>query len=246
MRAKNIFRFIAVVALTINVSVILTAQQGRGKGRVKGTGVDEEGNPIEGVRITAQHLKFNTTFEGESGKNGNWAVAGLGTGYFRFTATMDGYETTYYEINVSQFSQNNPAIDFILMKIDISPLSDMPAIENEATVALFDEGNLLFEEEKYAEAAAKFEEFLELNPTIVQVNLNIGNCYRQMKEYERPLQPTKLFLIKHSSKENRIKEHQNPLQILSNKAWICLDWLTCKLHMRSFCIPYALIIFRQS
>jgi tetratricopeptide (TPR) repeat protein len=196
MRAKNIFRFIAVVALTICVSVILPAQQGRGIGRVKGTCVDEAGNPIEGVQITAQHLKFNTTFEGESGKNGNWAVAGLGTGYFRFTATMDGYETTYHEIHVSQFSQNNPAIDFILMKIDLSPLSDMPVIEDEATLALFNEGNLLFEEEKYAEAVAKFEEFLELNPTIVQVNLNIGNCYRQMEEYDKAIATYQIILDK--------------------------------------------------
>jgi tetratricopeptide (TPR) repeat protein len=187
MKAKNTFRWIAFFALIVCLSITLAAQQGRGKGRVKGTCVDEAGNPIEGVQITAQHLKFNTTFEGRSDQNGNWAVAGLGTGYFRFTATREGYGTTYHETRVSQFSQNNPAIDFTLKKVDLTSMSDMPSIEDEAALALFEEGNQLFEEEKYAEAVVKFEEFLELNPTIFQVNLNIGNCYRQTGEYEKAI-----------------------------------------------------------
>ena len=187
MKAKNTFRLIAFFALIVCVSITLAAQQGRGKGRVKGTCVDEAGNPIKGVQITAQHLKYNTTFEGKSDESGNWAVAGLGTGYFRITATMEGYGTTYHEMNVSQFSRNNPPVDFTLMKIDLSPMSNMPAIEDEAAIALFEEGNQLFEEEKFAEAVAKFEEFLEINPSIYQVNLNIGNCYRQMEEYDKAI-----------------------------------------------------------
>jgi tetratricopeptide (TPR) repeat protein len=194
MAAKNTFKLIVLIALFICVSITLTAQQGRGKGRVKGTCVDEAGNPIEGVQITAQHLKYNTTFEGTSDGSGNWAVAGLGTGYFRFTATIEGYGTTYHEIRVSQFSQNNPAIDFTLKKIEINPMTDMPAIDDEAALALFEEGNQLFEEEKYAESVAKFEEFLELNPTIVQVNLNIGNCYRQMEEYDKAIAAYQILL----------------------------------------------------
>ena len=169
MKAKYTFRLIAFIALIVCVSITLSAQQGRGKGRVKGTCMDEAGNPIEGVQITAQHLKYNTSFEGKTDKNGNWAVAGLGTGYFRFTATKEGYGTTYHEIRVSQFSQNNPAIDFTLKKIDLTSMTGVPAIEDEAALAIFDEGNQLFEEEKYAEAVVKFEEFLELNPTIFQV-----------------------------------------------------------------------------
>jgi tetratricopeptide (TPR) repeat protein len=187
MKAKNIFRLIAFLALIVCVSVTLEAQEGRGKGRVKGSCMDEAGNPIEDVTITAQHLKYNTTFEGRTNKEGHWAVAGLGTGYFRFTATKEGYGTTYHEMRVSQFSQNNPAIDFTLKKIDMTSMSEMPAIEDETALALFEEGNLLFEEEKYAEAVKKFEEFLELNPTIFQVNLNIGNCYRQIGEYDKAI-----------------------------------------------------------
>jgi tetratricopeptide (TPR) repeat protein len=73
-------------------------------------------------------------------------------------------------------------------------MTGMPAIEDEAALALFEEGNQLFEEEKYAEAVAKFEEFLELNPAIIQVKLNIGNCYRQMEEYDKAIAAYQLLL----------------------------------------------------
>jgi len=201
MKAKNTFKLIVLIALFVCVSITLSAQQGRGKGRVKGMCVDEAGNPIEGVQITAQHLKYNTTFEGKSDDDGNWAVAGLGTGYFRFTATMEGFGTTYHEIRVSQFSQNNPAIDFTLKKIDLTSMSGMPVIEDETALVLFEEGNQLFEEEKYAEAVAKFEEFLAVNPEIVQVNLNIGNCYRQMEEYDKAIGAYQILL-------DKVKEEQ--------------------------------------
>jgi tetratricopeptide (TPR) repeat protein len=194
----------------------LSAQQGRGKGRVKGTCVDEAGNPIEGVQITAQHLQYNTTFEGKSDESGNWAVAGLGTGYFRFTATMEGYGTTYHEIRVSQFSQNNPAIDFTLKKIDLSPMTGMPSIEDEAALALFEEGSRLFDEEKYAEAVTKFEEFLQVNPEIFQVNLNIGNCYRQLKEYDKAIAAYQIILDKVTEEKGSYEGDEGASRALSS------------------------------
>jgi tetratricopeptide (TPR) repeat protein len=216
MKAKNTFRFTAFCALIICVSLSLAAQQGRGKGRVKGTVVDEAGNPIEGATINAIHLKFNTTFTGTSDASGNWAVAGLGTGYFRFTATMEGYGTVYHEMRVSQFSQNNPPLDFTLKKIDLSSLSDMPSIDDETALALFDEGNQLFEEEKYTEAAAKFEEFLEANPSIYQVNLNIGNCYREMKEYDKAIAAYKIILDKVMEEKGSYEGDEGAARALSS------------------------------
>jgi len=216
MKAKNTFKFIVFIALIVCVSITLAAQQGRGKGRMKGTCVDEAGNPIEGVQITAQHLKYNTIFEGKSDENGNWAVAGLGTGYFRFTATMEGYGTTYHETRVSQFSQNNPAIDFTLKKIDLSPMTGMPSIEDEAALALFEEGNQLSEEEKYSEAVAKFEEFLQLNPAIFQVNLNIGNCYRQMKEYDKAIAAYQIILDKVTEEKGSFEGDEGASRALSS------------------------------
>lgn len=187
MRSKNTIIPFIVFMLVLSLPFVLCGQEGRGKGRLRGEIHDEAGNPLEGAKIVATHLESGTAFTGTSDKNGNWAVAGLGTGYFRVTASVEGYGTTYHETRVSQFSQNNPPIKFILKKVQVSAM-DMPSIQDEGSLAVFEEGNQLYDQGKYAEAAVKFEEFIAMNPTIFQINLNIGNCYREMGEYEKAIE----------------------------------------------------------
>lgn len=173
MESKNIYRVIFVFTIIMSLILTLSAQQGRGKGRIRGTTRDEAGNTIEGVRIIAQHLKFTTTFKSESGRKGNWAIAGLGTGIYKITASKEGYETISLEVKFSQFSGKNPKINLILKKIQ--------------TMIFFEEGNQLYRQKKYAEAVVVFKEFLEKNPSVYQVIINIGNCYREMGEYDKAI-----------------------------------------------------------
>jgi len=187
MRSKNIFIIFLVSVLCLSLSLSLPAQQGRGKGRLRGEVHDEVGNPIVGAKIVAQHLQYKTTFTSESDKKGNWAVAGLGTGYFRITASKEGYGTVYHEMNVSQFSKQNPPLNFTLKKIQLAEMN-MPAIEDEGSVVLFEEGIELYDQKKYAESVAKFEEFIGKNPTVYQININIGNCYREMGEFDKAIE----------------------------------------------------------
>jgi tetratricopeptide (TPR) repeat protein len=183
MKSRNIY--VIFLVLIFFTATSLDAQQGRGKGRIKGNVVDESGVPMEGVKIVAQHLKYDTLFEGKSDEKGNWAIAGLGTGVFRITASKEGYDSAYHEMQVSQFARNNPAVSFALNKMQAAPMGGIPGIEDESTLVFFEEGNQLFEEEKYTEAIAKYEEFLAANPAVYQVTLNVGNCYRMLKEYDK-------------------------------------------------------------
>lgn len=176
-----------VLLFVFSLAMAMEAQEGRGTGRVRGEVYDEEGNAIVGAQILATHLKSGTSFKGESDKKGAWAVAGLGSGIFRFTASAEGYGTVVHEMQVSQFSRNNPPLEFTLKKIQTRDLS-VPAIQDEVSLALFEEGNILYEQKSYAEAAAKFEEFLEKNPALFQININLGNCYRELGEYEKAIE----------------------------------------------------------
>lgn len=195
MKSRQIFIFTFILMFLVSLPFSLMAQEGRGKGRVRGEVHDEAGNPIVGAQVVATHLESGTTFTGTSDKKGFWAVAGLGTGYFRFTVSAEGYGTTYHETRVSQFANRNPPIKFTLKKVQVSSM-DMPAIQDEGTLALFEEGNQLYEQENYAEAVTKFEEFLVANPTIFQINLNIGNCYREMGEYDKAIETYNKILDK--------------------------------------------------
>lgn len=194
---------------------ILSAQQGRGRGRLRGTVQDEAENPIEGAKIVAQHLEYNTTFESKSDKKGNWAIAGLGTGYFRITVSKEGYGPFYHEMRISQFSKKNPPIAFTLKKIKKSS-TDMPAMQDKVTMALFEEGNQLYEQKNYTESVVKFEQFLEKNPTIYQININIGNCYREMGKYDKAIAAYTIILEKVKTEKGSFEGDESAARALAN------------------------------
>ena len=213
MRSKNTLIIFLVSVLCFNLSLNLSAQQGRGKGRLRGQVQDEIGNPIEGAKIVAQHLQYKTTFTSESNKKGSWAVMGLGTGYFRITASKEGYGTVSHEMKVSQFSKQNSPLSIILRKIQVAEMN-RPGIEDEGSVVLFEEGNELFDQKKYAEAAAKFEEFVGKNPSVYLVNINIGNCYKEMGEYDKAIEIYTKVLEKVKEEKESIESDKSAARAL--------------------------------
>jgi tetratricopeptide (TPR) repeat protein len=215
MKSKNILKIFFLFGLCLCLIVSLYSQQGHGRGRIHGEVRDEAGQPIGGAKIVAEYLGAGTTFESNSDENGNWAIAGLGTGYFRITVTKDGYGTVYHEMNVSQFSQQNPPLSFSLRKIRTSS-ADIPALQDETTIAIFEEGNELYEQKKYAEAAAKFEEFMAKNPTIYQANINIGNSYREMGEYDKALAAYNKILEKVKEEKGSYQGDETAAKALAN------------------------------
>jgi len=215
MRNKNTLLIFLVFALCLSLSLGLSAQEGRGKGRVRGKVHDEAGNPLEGAKIVAQHLGSETTFESKSDEKGNWAVVGLGTGNFRITVSKEGYGTVYHDMRVSQFSKKNPPLDVTLRKLQVTAMN-MPAIQDEGSVALFEEGNELYDQGKYAEAAAKFEEFIEKNPTVYQININIGNSYRELGEYDKAIEAYNKILEKVKAEKDSFEGDESAARALAS------------------------------
>ncbi|MGQ9672576.1 MAG: tetratricopeptide repeat protein [Candidatus Aminicenantales bacterium] len=177
--------------LTLSFVSPCASQEGLGKGRINGQVVDENGNPVEGVLITVESLKSETKLEGKSDKKGHFAVAGMGTGRWRITASKEGYSSSFVEMDVRQLSAN-PPITFTLKKI-----VGLAALKtDEESFALFDRGNSLLREDKYDEALAVFEEFLTKYPDVYQVHLNIGTCYFKKNDLDRAAAEFKLVLDK--------------------------------------------------
>lgn len=162
-------------------SALLFSQAGLGKGRINGRVIDETGNPIENAIIVAQSLKHKETkLKGESDVKGNWAIAGLGSGFWRITATKRGYGSSFVELNVQQL-QINPPIIFTLKKATGAAVF---LVDEEARAAL-DQGNKLLEEKKYDEAIAAFQELLATYPDVYQVRLNLGQCYAKKDDADK-------------------------------------------------------------
>ncbi|MFQ6069152.1 MAG: tetratricopeptide repeat protein [Candidatus Aminicenantales bacterium] len=157
-----------------------SSQEHMGKGRISGTVVDDKGQPLEGVMIVVESLKYTTKLQGKTDKKGHFAVAGMGTGMWRVTASKKGYAGSSVDVYVKQLTRN-PPISFTLKKMT----GFAALMSDEESFELFDKGNALLEEEKFDEALAAFEEFMEKYPEVFQVHLNIGSCYLKKGDLER-------------------------------------------------------------
>ena len=178
-------------------------QSARGKGRISGEVIDEEGNPIVSAKIIVEFLGGEVAKrEVTSNKRGAWGLMGLGTGRWKVTVTADGYVPASTDIYVQQL-ERNPKITLTLNRLHAE---DRPLIEDESSFELLDQGNQLFSEKKYDEALLAFEEFLEKNPKAYQVRLNIADCFREKGEYEKAIEQCNLILEKISEGEPMGKE----------------------------------------
>ena len=172
-------------------SPFILAQERLGRGRINGSVVDDTGKPLEGVLIVVEGLGFKTKLQGTSNKKGQFAVAGLGTGRWRITASKKGYSSSSVDMDVRQLKKNPPITFTLNKKIGLAALET-----EDDSFNLVDKGNLLVKEKKYDEALKVFEEFLTKYPDIYHVHLNIGSCYLKKGELDKAEAEFKLVLAK--------------------------------------------------
>jgi tetratricopeptide (TPR) repeat protein len=162
-----------------------------GKGRISGTIVDESGAPLEDALVVVQSLRAKTKLEGHSDKKGRFAIAGLGSGMWRVTASKNGYDSSSVEIDVSQLVSNPP------IALTLKKMTGMAALSSDKDIQkVFEEGNTLLNQGNYDEALKAFEEFLAKYPEIYQVHLNIGTCYLKKGNVDKAEEEFKLVLNK--------------------------------------------------
>lgn len=203
MKTKKTIKFFIYFLFFSLFIVYASGQTARGKGRLAGVVVDEEGNPIQSAKLYMEYMgKDVYKLESTSDKRGRWSFLGLGTGKWRITASLDGYIPSALDFFVQQL-EKNPKITLILKKL---LASDKPFIEDEGSFEFLEKGNELYGEGKYAEALSAFEEFLRLNPKAYQTRLNIYNCYRELGEYEKAIKECNLILENVSQDETLGKE----------------------------------------
>ncbi|OGD33854.1 MAG: hypothetical protein A2V45_14615 [Candidatus Aminicenantes bacterium RBG_19FT_COMBO_58_17] len=184
-------RLLTVIVMIGALACLSPAQEDLGKGRISGFVVDESGAPVEEALVVAQSLRSETKLEGRSDSKGRFAIAGLGTGNWRITATKDGFGSSSLEMNIRQLANNAP-ITFTLKKVS----AVAAAAANKEVLALLDQGNTLLAQENYDQALQVFEEFMGKNPEIYQVHLNIGTCYLKKGDLDKAEAEFKLVLDK--------------------------------------------------
>jgi Tfp pilus assembly protein PilF len=157
------------------------AQSGKGKARLNGLVVDEQGNPVGNAKVLLefpqdQAIKHELT----TNDKGEWAILGLGSGRWRVTVTAPGYQGSSTDPIVSQI-EVNPRVTLTLKKL---AAVDTSVVKDEAAMALIDKATQLFNDRSYDEAITLLQQFLTQFPTAYQTYILIGDCYREKGEYD--------------------------------------------------------------
>lgn len=202
MNKKKEFLLCCLIIVSLLTSSLLFPQAGRGRGRLSGKVTDESGNSVTSATITLEFLeKEELTRETKTDKNGKWKIAGLGSGRWEITVSAQGFIPYQKTVSVSQL-ERNPSLNTILNKIEEQLIEEAPGI------TLFEKGNELFNEKKFEEAIASYQEFLEKNPELYEVHFSLGNCYKEMGDIEQALKEFQLVLekaIEENEKDRKIK-----------------------------------------
>lgn len=160
------------VLLALIVAAPLAAQDWVGRGRAHGEIVDEEGNPIQGAKVTL-HLPGRPDAGPEpttTKKNGRWAFGGLTGGDWTVVIEAEGYITSEGSFRVNEFAAAQP------LRVELQKDS----------FAGIQTGQDLIDQGRYAEARTHFEEVLpEMDPRQqAQLHALIGTTFYQEQNYQ--------------------------------------------------------------
>ena len=185
MKTHRFPLFLIIICALLLSAAQAAAQGGRGKGRIQGVVLDEEGNPIDMATVLLELQARETAERTETtNKKGEWAMIDLGSGNWRVTISKEGYVPTVTSIFVSQL-QKNPKVVLRLKKPQISKDA---VITDEASLAYIEQATQLFNEKEYDQALVILENFLEQNPKAYQVQLLMGDCYREKGEIDKAIE----------------------------------------------------------
>lgn len=159
------------------LSLLGFSQDYAGKGRLVGYVFDEQGKPLEGVKIKLFSLKVQQGFEAVTGNDGKWVALGITGGGWNVDFEKSGYVPKKIAIQVQEY-QKNPEIKVNLKKAE-------GLIVTDELKEMLTKGNQLFDEKKYEEAVEAYKAILEKFPDAYIIYKNIGNCCFQQEKYDQ-------------------------------------------------------------
>jgi Flp pilus assembly protein TadD len=169
---KSVF---LAIFLIISASLVFS-QSYRGQGRLKGTVTDEDGQPLEGVKVRVFSVKGQSGFELTTNAEGEWSANYIRGGGYNLDFLKSGYEPKSISTSIPE-QTNNPPVEVKLKKAAGLMITD------ELRAAL-ESGNKLFEEKKFEEACKVYENLVAKNPEAAIIYKNVGNCRFELQQYD--------------------------------------------------------------
>ncbi len=192
MKRGSIFILITALVVIFGLTAsLLHAQAGRGKGRLKGKVVyAETKEPAVGAQVTIQYsLDETLKHETKTNDKGEWAFLGLGTGEWKITASIKGYMPDRKILKVSQF-QKNPYLTLKVEKPTEKVLDEDASLIGQGN-KLFEEAKFAEALEAFKGFKEKSPEFYEVHINIGNCLMNLEKYDEAIASYNKFLEEAK-------------------------------------------------------
>ena len=175
---------VAVLAATLLASAAIA--QPRGNARLSGKVVDEQGQPLENVLVTAQMTGQSDSLSGKTDKKGEWNIKGAANGVWKVEVSRQGLATVTETLEVK--GDKAPPLNVTLKKAEADPMVEVNAKVKEAAN--------LAQAGKIPDARKIYEDLLAKYPQIYQLEGFIARTYAAENNIPAALQHLKINIDK--------------------------------------------------
>ena len=156
------------------------AQTGTARGKI----MDDKGQPIVDAIVTIEYQGGVTRkYETKTNKKGEYTQVGIYPGVYKVTVTKEGYQGGVLDARIS-LGEPTYLNDMKLMTKSAAQAAAAGADKGRAELsAAFKNATDLTQAGKYDEAIAAYNQILATNPSIPEVQYNLGYIYTQKKDW---------------------------------------------------------------
>lgn len=177
------FSLAVLVASTVSLSAQL-----RGEGRITGKVVDEQGQPVANVEITAtkKDAQGQPPLQAKTNDKGEFSLTQLAEGEWTVAFSKEGFQSQSGTVALE--GGNSPRIEVKLAKAAADPNLEIQAELKRA--------DSLLRADNFTEARKIYEDLLAKYPTIHQLHRFMAAAYAGEKNYPKAIEHLKLVLEK--------------------------------------------------
>ena len=163
--------------------------QPHGNAKLSGKVVDDQGNPVENVLVTAQMAGQADSLSGKTDKKGEWRINGVGNGEWKIEISKEGLETATEMLEVK--ADKAPPLNVTMKKGTAKAADPMVDVNAQLQTAAS-----LAQSGKIPEARKIYEDLLAKYPQIYQLEGFIARTYAAENNVPAAMQHLKVNLEK--------------------------------------------------